>query len=184
MKDTLNEQLSALVDDELGTGEAALLLRQMGKDETLRNRFARYQLASDALKNNLPAQVDPGFHLRVQAALQDEAAPQAMPASMQFGRLLRPFAGFAVAASVAVVAVLSLQSVRETTPQSTPAVATAPAPADYIRAEGQAPVARPSNRDLEAYLVNHNEFAVNRGMLPYVRIVGQGEQSRGQEGVE
>ena len=30
MKDTLNEQLSALVDDELDTGEAALLLRQMG----------------------------------------------------------------------------------------------------------------------------------------------------------
>ena len=182
MKDTLNEQLSALVDDELDTGEAALLLRQMGKDETLRNRFARYQLVSDALKNNLPAQVDPGFHLRVQAALQDEAAPQAAPASMQFGRLLRPFAGFAVAASVAVVAVLSLQSVRETKPQTTPAVAAAPA--EYIRAEGQAPVARSSNRDLEAYLVNHNEFAVNRGMLPYVRIVGQGEQSRSQEDVE
>jgi sigma-E factor negative regulatory protein RseA len=182
MKDTLNEQLSALVDDELDTGEAALLLRQMGKDETLRNRFARYQLVSDALKNNLPAQVDPDFHLRVQAALQDEAVPEAMPASMQFGHLFRPFAGFAVAASVAVVAVLSLQSVRETTTQSTPAVAAAPA--EYIRAEGQAPVARTSNRDLEAYLVNHNEFAVNRGMLPYVRIVGQGEQSRSQEDVE
>ncbi|MDH5470219.1 MAG: sigma-E factor negative regulatory protein, partial [Gammaproteobacteria bacterium] len=81
MKDTLNEQLSALVDDELATGEAALLLRQMGKDETLRDRFARYQLISDALKNNLPAQVDPDFHLRVQAALQDEAAPQPAPAS-------------------------------------------------------------------------------------------------------
>lgn len=184
MKDTLNEQLSALVDDELDTGEAALLLRQMGKDESLRNRFARYQMVSDALKNNLPAQVDPGFHLRVQAALQDEAAPQAVPASMHFGRLLRPFAGFAVAASVAVVAVLSLQSVRETSSQSTPAVATAPAAADYIRAEGQAPVARSSNRDLEAYLVNHNEFAVNRGMLPYVRIVGQGEQGRSQEDAE
>lgn len=182
MTDTLNEQLSALVDDELDMGEAALLLRQMGKDDTLRNRFARYQLVSDALKNDLPAQVDPGFHLRVQAALQDEAAPQAAPASMQFSRLLRPFAGFAVAASIAVVAVLSLQSVRETTPQTTPAVAAAPT--DYIRAEGQAPVARSSNRDLEAYLVNHNEFAVNRGMLPYVRIVGQGEQSRGQEDVE
>jgi sigma-E factor negative regulatory protein RseA len=184
MKDTLNEQLSALVDDELDTGEAALLLRQMGKDETLRNRFARYQLVSDALKNNIPAQVDPGFHQRVQAALQDEAAPQGVPAGMQFGRLVRPFAGVAVAASVAVVAVLSLQSVRETTSQSTPVIAAVPAAADYIRAEGQAPVARSSNRDLEAYLVNHNEFAVNRGMLPYVRIVGQGEQGSGQKDVK
>ncbi|NNJ94502.1 MAG: hypothetical protein HKP57_07150, partial [Halobacteria archaeon] len=93
------------------------------------------------------------------------------------------------AASVAVVAVLSLQSVRETTPQSAPAVASAPAPADYIRAEGSPPAALPATpaRDLDAYLVNHNEVAVNRGMrgmLPYMRIVGQGEQPGSQEDVE
>ena len=35
MKDTLNEQLSALVDDELGEAEQSLLLRQLARDAGL-----------------------------------------------------------------------------------------------------------------------------------------------------
>ena len=189
MKDILNEQISALVDDELDATEQALLLRQLASDESLRRQFARYQLVSDALKDSLPERVDPAFHRRVQAALQDEVAPAAIAAGTHLGRLFRPRAGLAVAASVAVVAVLSLQSVRETTPESTPAVASAPAPADYIRADGQPPAALAATpgRDLDAYLVNHNEVAINRGMrgmLPYVRIVGQGGQPGSQEDAE
>ncbi len=189
MKDTLNEQISALVDDELDAAEQALLLRQLARDESLRRQFARYQLVSDALKDSLPERIDPDFHRRVQAALQDEAAPHGVAAGTHLGRLFRPLAGLAVAASVAVIAVLSLQSVRETAPQSAPAVASAPAAADYIRAEGSPPAALPATpaRDLDAYLVNHNEVAVNRGMrgmLPYMRIVGQGEQPGSQEAAE
>lgn len=189
MKDLLNEQISALVDDELEAAEQALLLRQLASDESLRRQFARYQLVSDALKDSLPERVDPDFHLRIQAALQDEAAPHVAAGTYLGHRLFRPLAGLAVAASVAVVAVLSLQSVRETTPQSAPAVASAPAPADYIRAEGQPPAALAATpaRDLDAYLVNHNEVAINRGMrgmLPYVRFVGQGGQPGSQEDAE
>lgn len=189
MKDILNEQISALVDDELDAAEQALLLRQLASDESLRRQFARYQLVSDALKDSLPERVDPDFHRRIQAALQDEVAPHATAAGTNLGRLFRPLAGLAVAASVAVVAVLSLQSVRETTPQSAPTVASAPAPQDYIRAQGQQPaaVAAAPARDLDAYLVNHNEVAINRGMrgmLPYVRFVGQGGQPGSQEGTE
>jgi hypothetical protein len=89
--------------------------------------------------------------------------------------LLKPLTGLAVAASVATVAVLSLQSVREDQP-AVPAVATAPAAADYIRSGDAArPDSRPRTaKNLDIYLVNHNEYAVNRGMqgmLPYVRIV-------------
>ena len=72
---------------------------------------------------------------------------------------------------------LSLQSVRQETP-STPVVATAPADSNtYIRAGGEGqPGGKPRvGKQLDIYLVNHNEYAVNRGMqgmLPYVRIVG------------
>ncbi len=181
MKDKLHEQLSALVDDELDTNEQALLVRQLIKDDSLRQQFARYQVISDTLKGDLPDRVDPGFHSRIQTALQNEA----VPGVSRLNRLLKPAAGLAIAASVAVVAVFSLQSVRETAPQSVPTVASAPAPSDYIRAEGQpAPARQASNvRNLDAYLVNHNEFAANRGIqgvLPYVRIVGQGEQPGSQ----
>lgn len=186
MTDTLKEQLSALVDDELEAGEESLLLRQMGRDETLRKKFARYQLVSDALKDNLPERVDPDFHVRVQAALH--ALPEPAPAGgtpLHLDRLLKPAAGLAVAASVAFVAVLSLQSTRDSATQPAPAVATAPAATDYIRAEGQAVAAAPAARDLDAYLVNHNEFVINRGMqgmLPYVRFVGQGKPAEQEDG--
>ena len=183
MTDTLNEQLSALVDDELDAGEEALLLRRLASDESLRSRFSRYQLISDALRDHLPEQVVPEFHLRVQAALEDEPGPAVAPAAVAgLGTLVKPFAGLAIAASVAVVAVLSLQSVRQVDPQSaTPTVASAPAGSDYIRAEGQPPpaVQARSAPHLDAYLVNHNEVAADRGMrgmLPYVQIVGQGRQ--------
>jgi len=170
MKEKLHEQLSALVDDELEAGEQALLLRQLGADPALHERLARYQLISDTMQSHLPPQLDIGFHKSIQAALQDE--PAVYVEKSRLTGLLKPLAGFAVAASVAVVAVLSLQSIHGDTP--VPAVASAPATQDYLRAEIEA---RPASavrtpQRLDAYVVNHNEYAVNRGMLPYVRLVG------------
>jgi sigma-E factor negative regulatory protein RseA len=168
MKEKLYEQLSALVDDELAHGEQALLLRQLGADAALRERLARYQAISDAMQNHLPPLLEVGFHKGIQAALQDEPAVQVEWS--RFAGLFKPLAGLAVAASVAVVAVLSLQSVHNETNPQTASVASAP---DYLRAELKAapnPVRTPQS--LDAYVVNHNEYAVNRGMLPYVRLVG------------
>ena len=176
MKDTLHEQLSALVDDELTEPEQDLLTRRIGTDADLHRCLSRYQLISDALRNQLPDRIDPAFTARVQAAVRDESAKAAaVPGSQRLATLLKPVAGLALAASVAVVAVLSLQSVREDA-APLPAVATAPSSTDFIRADNTPePAVRPRpDKNLDIYLVNHNEYAVNRGMqgmLPYVRIV-------------
>jgi sigma-E factor negative regulatory protein RseA len=174
MKDKLHEQLSALVDDELAEQEQALLLKQLAADSRLQAQLSRFQLISDALHNHLPHRVDPGFHTRIQAALGDVPTVQV---SGGMGRsLLKPAAGVAMAASVAVVAVLSLQSIRNQDPDDAPLLASAPdAGGTYLRADIPPPSA-PLARGLDVYLVNHNEYAVNRsmqGMLPYVRLVGQ-----------
>ena len=170
MKEKLHEQLSALVDNELMDAEQALLFRQLGTDAGLRERLSRYQIISDGLQNHLPPRVDPGFHKGIQAALQDE--PAIHVESPRSGGLFKPLAGLAVAASVAVVAVLSLQSIRNE-PASTPVLASAPVAQDYLRADIRTlPASSPQTlQNLDAYLVNHNEYAVNRGMLPYVRLV-------------
>jgi hypothetical protein len=59
-------------------------------------------------------------------------------------------------------------------------VAAAPAIDNCIRAgECTSAAVRYQCRGLDVYLVNHNEYAVNRGMqgmLPYVRIIGQDVQ--------
>ena len=183
MKEKLHEQISALVDDELAEAEHALLNKRLADDASLRGRLSRYQLISDSLQNHLPRKTDPDFHIGVQLVLQDEPAVAATPARL--ARFFKPMAGLAVAASVAVVAVLSLQSVRQADPSAGPALATAPVgdsetPVDVApMLANSTPNVSADTQNLDIYLVNHNEFAVNRGMqgmLPYVRLVGHDSQ--------
>jgi sigma-E factor negative regulatory protein RseA len=172
MKNSLHEQLSALVDDELTGSEHAMLFRRIESDDQLYQRLSRYQLISDALQNHLPERVDTAFSLRVQGMLRSEPAQSGYS---RLAALARPAAGLAVAASVAVMAVISIQSARQETVSPADVVAVSAPPAgDYMRVSDE-PGNPSADRKLDMYLVNHNEYAVNRGMqgmLPYVRIVG------------
>lgn len=182
MSDKLNEQISAMVDGELSHAEEALFIRRLVGDPDLQDALARYQLISDAMHETLPRQVDTGFSQRVRVALDAEPVFAGRSGLMSRAEsMLKPLAGLAVAASIALVAVLSLQTMRQEQ-SPVPAVATAPADSDYIRAEdwGQPAVSQLANeaqsrKRLDVYLVNHNEYSASRsmrGMLPYVRIVG------------
>jgi len=174
MKEKLHEQLSALVDNELEEPEQALLFRQLAGDAQLSQRLSRYQLISDALQNHLPARFASGFHQRVQAALSDEPPVHAQHSIL--ASWFKPVAGVALAASVAMVAVLSLQSVREDGADEVPVLASAGVTDSYIRAAADDAVqsGEPGKgaQNLEIYLANHSEYAVSRGILPYVRLVG------------
>jgi sigma-E factor negative regulatory protein RseA len=172
MKDSIYEQLSALVDDELTGSEHDMLLRRIERDDLLYQRLSRYQLISDALQSHLPERVDPAFSRRVKVLLRSE------PALSRYSRLAalaKPAAGLAVAASVAVMAVMSIQSARQETASPADVVAVSAPPAgDYLRVSDE-PGTPSADRKLDMYLVNHNEYAVSRGMqgmLPYMRIVG------------
>lgn len=99
-----HEQLSALVDDELDSSELQLLLRQAQRDDGLAERVGRYAVIRDALHRNLPEQVDSSLGRRISAALEQEPAHDG-PAPETSRRWVRPVAGFAVAASVALVAI-------------------------------------------------------------------------------
>ena len=172
MKNSLHEQLSALVDDELTGSEHAMLLRRIESDDQLYQRLSRYQLISDALQNHLPDRVDPAFSLRVKGMLRSEPAQSGYS---RLAALARPAAGLAVAASVAVMAVMSMQSARQETGSPADVVAAStPSAGDYLRVSDE-PGNLSDDRKLDMYLVNHNEYAVNRGMqgmLPYMRLVG------------
>jgi sigma-E factor negative regulatory protein RseA len=180
MKDSLYEQLSALVDDELTGSEHDMLFKRLASDEQLCQRLSRYQLISDALQSHLPERVDPAFSRRVKGLLRAE------PALSRYSRLAtlaKPVVGLAVAASVAVMAVMSIQSARREMSSPAETVASVPSNGGYLRVQDEPanPVRTPADRKLDIYLVNHNEYAVNRGMqgmLPYVRIVGH-EMNRG-----
>lgn len=183
MKDSLYEQLSALVDDELTGSEHVMLLKRIESDAHLYQRLERYQLISDALQNHLPDRVDPVFSRRVKDLLRAEPA---VSRHSRLGRLAKPAAGLALAASVAVMAVMTIQSARRETAAPGETMAGAPPPGGYlqVRDEPGATVRPPIDQKLDIYLVNHNESAVNRGMqgmLPYVRIVGHEMNRSAQE---
>lgn len=173
MSEQIREQISALLDGELPEAEQRLLLERLERDPALRRHWSRYQLISDAVHQTLPPQIDPGFADRVMAALDAQPEHHRQP-SNPLARAVKPLAGLAVAASVAVIAVLGVQQVRtpDAVPGSLQVAANPPAPA---RAE-----VRPQNGDrLNAYLVNHSEYAASSGMpgmSPYVRIVGYGQE--------
>jgi sigma-E factor negative regulatory protein RseA len=184
MKDGLYEQLSALVDDELTGSEHELLFKRIESDEQVYQRLARYQLISDAMQSHLPDRVDPAFSLRVKRLLRAEPVLRIHP---RLRTLARPMAGLAVAASVAVVAVMSLQTTQEDDVSApNQSVAALPAPEGYLRVKDDTSglVSLAADRKLDAYLVDHNEYAANRsmqGMLPYVRLVGHDMRPSVQE---
>lgn len=138
MRGELNEQLSALVDDELRKDEADLLVRQLARSEELRARFGRYCLISEALQRNLSAATGSDLAERVARALEDEPTHGAgqQRRHSQAGLFLRPVAGMAFAAAGAMAMVVMW-------PQETPenAIQQAMPPVAAVQEQVMRPVA-------------------------------------------
>jgi sigma-E factor negative regulatory protein RseA len=187
MSDEIREQVSAMADDELSDIERPLLLGRLQRDPELRACLGRYQLIGEVMRGGTAAAATLGVADRVQRALAADV-PMNVPAARRDNVRLgwvRPVSGVAIAASVALVAVLSVSSLRETETQPVPKLAagqpdTGPGAAAVaqISQSGEERWERLDPRidqRLSGYLVNHNEYAASRGVqgvMPYVRIVG------------
>lgn len=197
MNDMIGEQLSALVDGEVGDAERGLLIRRILKDPSLQQRWERYHLISDALRSNLPVGVNCELAQRIQNAIRDEPTPTVSHgwanSRLQF---VKPLGGAAIAASVAMLAIFGVQNLHSThTPGATvptlanqsttnqpleaQRVAGAPQPLGllYSRVSGTRwDYGQPEvESHLNGYLVNHSEYTSGtnlHGMLPYARIAG------------
>lgn len=111
MTDAVNEQLSACLDGELPAAELDLLLRRLERNPELREAIGRYTVIGEALRHGQPLVASRSFADSVMAAVEQEPA-LARPAariSPAFARRLRPIAGIGVAATVAALAVFSVQ---------------------------------------------------------------------------
>jgi len=185
MNEKVNNQLSAFMDGELSEQEHELLIRQLTRDPGMLDKWGSYHLIRDAMQNHLPVHVDGGLLQRISAAMEDE------PEHIQGNELssvrqwIRPLAGFAVAASVAMMAVLGLQNISQ--PDVSPVLS------ELASAKPQPSYIQPASTNglrwnvqpaiatrLNGYLVNHNESVSStqlQGMLHYARIAGY-EQKR------
>lgn len=184
MKDEIREQISALIDDELTDLERPLLLGRLQRNADLRARMGRYQLIGDVLRGGVSQASGLGIASRVQAALADDSGIEAPKATnsnalqVTARSFWKPAVGFAIAASVALVAILSIQNLQQSpdTPQLAAARTATPPVVRVSTGDEQWNRIEPRvDQRLNGYLVNHSEFAASNGMQslnPYVRIVG------------
>jgi sigma-E factor negative regulatory protein RseA len=162
----MSEKLSALMDNELSELEERRLLKELESDASLRATWERYHLIRAAMRkedlDRAPAGVVDAV-ARAVGAEPDRRRSFATAAGKWIG-------GLAIAASVAVIAILSVPS---------PFAPTKDAPAVAQSTPSVTPVAQTqpdasANSPLNSYLVEHGEVTPSArigNMLPYVRTV-------------
>jgi sigma-E factor negative regulatory protein RseA len=111
MTESTNEQLSACLDGELPAAELDLLLKRLERNPELREALSRYTVLGEALRHAKPVVASRSFADRVMAAVDQEPAAARRRARIPpvLARSLRPVAGIGIAATVAALAIFSVQ---------------------------------------------------------------------------
>ena len=164
----MKNEISALMDGELDTEDAAGIIAQLRKTDELSDTWAVYHLISDALGQSEARPAD--ISRRVSARLATEPtvlAPRPL--------IRRKNKVFAVAASITAAAVIGWMNVQTTDrlpvnlaankaiPQSIPAIALQTIPAISVSA--------PAPAQINDYLLAHRQFAPStamHGVAPYM----------------
>lgn len=134
MTKQIDEHISAFMDGELREIEYTDTIRQLCHDDDLKARWLRYHLISDTLKNNLSPVIDYRFAQSVMSALENEPTILAPAALKHKATVKQKIAGAAIAASVAAVAVIGVQTINQ--PKDLPpSLAQMPATDQYVRME-------------------------------------------------
>lgn len=165
MSEKIRDQISAFIDGELPVRECDLLLRRMRRDSELSLTFDRFGLIGDTIRDSQSGLPQGLLRSRVMQAVQGEQQfATSAGAWRRWRRLLQPAAGVAVAASVAVIALLSLEGGEPAAPDATMAAGTEPFDYSYTVPEPSysPPVEAPPTR-LTNYLVNHSEYTSTLG---------------------
>ena len=106
MNEESREHLSCLMDGEISRETSRFLVRRLGADEKLRMTWARYHLVRDCLRYKEGNLAGSDFTSRVQTALaHDDPGNARRRFTVSW---LKPVAGVAIAASVALMAIVTV----------------------------------------------------------------------------
>lgn len=176
MNEQKREQLSALVDDEL-THEAASAIDNLLDDDQAKDIWTRYHLIGDSLRGHLPERYQ---NTAPRVSMEIAAEPTIIAPKKRTPNLMKPVMGFAIAASVAAVAIFNVQQANRAPAAGQSVIAQSsiatnvPSIASSQRVTQQDNQVQSPDTRLSRYLVNYNEYRVNtgvRGMPPHVRMV-------------
>ena len=175
MNDQAKEHISSLMDGEISRETSRFLVRRLGTDEELCATWARYHLVRDCLRYQEGRFTGEDLCSRVNRALEDEPGKSVRRLPLSW---LKPAAGMAIAASVALMAVVSV-SQRQIEPTASPAgFADSSQAESFITPQGMTPTsvtqqASLSGNDnrMNAYLLRHYQAAGSAGGKGFVTLV-------------
>ena len=189
MSKETREHLSALVDGEISRETGRFLVRRLGADDQLRATWTRYHLVRDCLRHQDGSIAGDDLCARVSRALVNEQPvkpPRALPTSW-----LKPVAGLAIAASVALMAIVAVGPGNPATPgaagelagkgqveQFTSPQSLVPGPSSSQASFSNLPDTR--NRKMNSYLVRHYQAtgaAGGKGFVTFVPIIITGSKA-------
>lgn len=190
MSKETREHLSCLVDGEINRETGLFLMRRLGSDEELKAAWARYHLVRDCLRHQDGGLAADDLCARVSQALENTDGVK--PAKRIPLGWLKPAAGMAVAASVALMAVVAVGPTGPGAARATGELAesapvepfTSPqslTPAPYSTQASLNGQSNRQNRKMDYYLLRHYQAtgaAGGKEFVTFVPIVIAGHNSR------
>lgn len=185
------EHLSSFMDGEFSEETGRFLVRRLGADDSLRQTWARYHLVRDCLRNQDGQFARKDLSHGVQAAISGE--PQMVAGPVRSLAWLKPFAGVALAASVALFAVLTVSQgskpdikpagaglAQATSVESfkSPNILAVPPQSQPVNLSGKT---YPGNQKMNTYLLRHYQASGEsggRGFVSFVPILVAPSQAR------
>ena len=198
MNEPVNK-LCQVIDEFDGRDSNLAAIDELLADVNLQYQMRRYELIGEVMRHELPEKIDTEFSRSVMAQINqiDSTHQQSRPSGISFWKraYFKPFAGIAVAASVAVVTVTLWQSaaVNQLSDQSGEQfISLSQKKIDKLasqqvvknlvpvssqlsngtrwKVENNTPALQ---QKLNAYLVNHTEYSNSlQGLIPQARVAG------------
>lgn len=115
MNEAIRMQVSAFVDGELPENEAELLVRRLSQDADLRKQVSEYLAIGRIMRGEYSLQGSDALRERIAAELDERPLqdPADTVVNAPAPRFVRPAAGAAIAATVALVAIFGLGRVAD-----------------------------------------------------------------------
>jgi sigma-E factor negative regulatory protein RseA len=184
MSDKIQEQISALLDNELSTREAADILDRLREQDDLQTQWDRFHLIGDVMRGEATQINASETVARVRRSLESEpamiAAPRIKSMLLQGPLWVRSLAGAGLAASVAALAVITAPHFLDSNPGDAMQIAATEnavtSPYSEQRGTRWKNLKQPEvESKLNGYLVEHGEYASPggiSGVVPYATFVG------------
>ena len=181
MKDTDQELISRILDEDVSEFEAKKILKELQTNSELQATYQRYNIIGHAMRKELPAKLNCDFTSEVMSKLPGDVEfdsdsindNQTTTSSNKYTTAI----GLAIAASVAVFSFVALQNFIQ------PNANTENLPVVAERVVEESDIQRVSSEELQrllsdpataaelnSYIVNHAEYASPRVSMPHVRM--------------